>query len=59
VVLAVPVGAAEIVGKLSALADEVVCAATPARLLAVGRHYADFAEVPDEEVQRLLGCAGR
>ena len=59
VVLAVPVGAAEIVRKLSALADEVVCAATPARLLAVGRHYADFAEVPDEQVRRLLEAAHR
>jgi putative phosphoribosyl transferase len=59
VVLAVPVGAAEIVRKLSALADEVVCAATPARLLAVGRHYCDFSEVPDAEVRRLLACHGR
>jgi putative phosphoribosyl transferase len=57
VVLAVPVGAAEIVRKLSALADEVVCAAVPARLLAVGRHYADFAEVPEQEVHRLLQAA--
>jgi putative phosphoribosyl transferase len=54
VVLAVPVGAAEIVRKLSELADEVVCAATPRRLVAVGRHYLDFSPVPDDEVRRIL-----
>ena len=54
VVLAVPVGAAEIVHKLSKLADEVVCAATPRRLVAVGRHYLDFSPVPDGEVRRIL-----
>jgi putative phosphoribosyl transferase len=54
VVLAVPVGAAEIVHKLSELADEVVCAATPRRLVAVGRHYLDFSPVPDGEVRRIL-----
>jgi len=54
VVLAVPVGAAEIVRRLEGLADEVVCAATPSRLVAVGRHYVDFSEVSDKEVRSAL-----
>src|SRR5262249_11739308 len=54
VVLAVPVGAAETVQRLAGLADEVVCAATPRRLVAVGRHYLDFSPVPEEQVQAVL-----
>ena len=32
----------------------VVCAAMPDQLVAVGRHYDDFSEVPDDAVRRAL-----
>ena len=52
--LAVPVGAAEAVERLSAVADEVVCLETPERFAAVGQHYRDFAQVGDDEVIAIL-----
>jgi len=55
VTVAVPVGARESVAMLRGEADEVVCALTPAALLAVGVWYRDFAPVADEEVIALLG----
>jgi putative phosphoribosyl transferase len=56
VVLAVPVGAPEVVRRLATVADDVVCAHEPAELIAVGRHYADFAEVSDDAVRSALGA---
>ena len=55
VTVAVPVGARESLAMLRGEADEVVCALTPAALLAVGVWYRDFAPVADEEVIALLG----
>jgi putative phosphoribosyl transferase len=57
IVVAVPVGAADTCQELMRLADEVVCAATPAPFFAVGRWYADFAQTTDQEVQVLLSSA--
>ncbi|HSV68104.1 MAG TPA: phosphoribosyltransferase family protein [Mycobacteriales bacterium] len=54
VMLAVPVGVAETVRRLRGTADEVVCAATPAKFGAVGRHYLDFEPVSDDEVRAAL-----
>ncbi|MBF9128249.1 phosphoribosyltransferase [Plantactinospora sp. S1510] len=54
VVLAVPVGAPEAYAVLTRTADEVVCPERPAGFGAVSRYYADFHEVPDEEVVALL-----
>jgi putative phosphoribosyl transferase len=54
VVAAFAVAPAEVVEKLEAHADEVVCLATPEPFYAVGSWYQDFGEVSDEEVRRLL-----
>jgi putative phosphoribosyl transferase len=58
VVVAVPVGARESVALVAREADEVVCQTIPARLLAVGHFYLDFAPVSDEEVIALLAGGG-
>jgi putative phosphoribosyl transferase len=54
VVLAAPVGSPDAVAMLDTLADEVVCPMTPPGFSAVGRFYADFHQVTDDEVVRLL-----
>lgn len=54
VVVAVPVGPATVCQRLEAEADEVVCATTPPQFDAVGQAFADFHQVGDEEVRRLL-----
>jgi putative phosphoribosyl transferase len=54
VVVGVPVGPADAVRALQE-ADEVVCLATPARFVAVGVHYGNFAQTTEEEVLALLG----
>jgi predicted phosphoribosyltransferase len=52
VVVAVPVGS---VGACAALAvEEVVCLVTPQPFGAVGRWYADFGQVTDDEVRAAL-----
>jgi erythromycin esterase-like protein/predicted phosphoribosyltransferase len=59
VVAAVPVAAPEVCAALQAMADEVVCLATPEPLHAVGLWYEDFSETSDEEVRDLLARARR
>jgi putative phosphoribosyl transferase len=54
VVVAVPVGARETCEELSAIADEVVCARTPAPFAAVGQWYLNFEQTSDEQVRQLL-----
>ena len=58
-VVAVPVGAEETCEQLRGEADEVVCAATPRPLRAVGLWYRDFPQASDEEVHELLEEARR
>jgi len=53
-VVAVPVGSVQAVRSLKGLAEDVICLATPDPFYAVGAWYEDFAQVSDEEVQRLL-----
>ena len=53
-ICAVPVAAAETLGKVKHRADEVVCLETPLGFYAVGQFYRDFRQVEDEEVVRLL-----
>ena len=53
-VLAVPVCARETAARLAGLADDVVCAETPAVFYAVGEWYEDFTQTTDEEVLDLL-----
>src|SRR5262249_26948398 len=57
VVLAVPVGPAESLESLRQVADEVVCAYTPAGFFAIGEWYADFAQATDQQVTALLAKA--
>ena len=53
-VVAAPVGSPSTCEDLRALADEVVCARTPANFSAVGEWYDDFSQTTDEEVRQLL-----
>ena len=57
VVVAVPVAAAEARERIAAVADEVVCLATPMLFSAVGQWYADFGQTEDAEVRDLLDRA--
>jgi predicted phosphoribosyltransferase len=54
VIVAVPVGARETCGDLSAIADEVICARMPEPFSAVGQWYLDFDQTTDDEVRQLL-----
>jgi putative phosphoribosyl transferase len=53
-VMAVPVAPRDSLMRLGDSADEVVCLETPDPFFAVGVHYDDFPQVPDEEVIRLM-----
>jgi predicted phosphoribosyltransferase len=57
VVVAVPTAAAQTCAELGAAVDDIVCARTPARFVAVGFHYRDFRPTSDEEVRTLLDQA--
>jgi len=54
VVLAVPVAPPSTVTELSAVADAVVCVATPWPFAAIGQWYRDFSATTDDEVVTLL-----
>jgi putative phosphoribosyl transferase len=54
VVVAVPVASSEARDRIAAVADEVVCLATPMLFSAVGQWYRDFGQTSDEEVRDLL-----
>ncbi|MHB1005155.1 MAG: phosphoribosyltransferase [Chloroflexota bacterium] len=56
-VVAVPVAPPVTVAQMESEADRVVCLATPESFMAVGAWYEDFAQVPDDEVRRLLVAA--
>ncbi len=53
-ICAVPVAPPDTLDKVAELADEVVCLAAPENFRAVGQFYADFPQVEDEEVIRIL-----
>jgi putative phosphoribosyl transferase len=53
-VMAVPVAPEDTLARLAGEVDEVVCPLTPRHFYAIGAHYADFAQVPDSEVVRLM-----
>ena len=55
-VIAAPVGARETCDRLKAIADRVVCAASPEPFSAVGLWYDDFSQTTDDEVTRLLSA---
>ena len=54
IVLAVPVAAREALEAIAPEVERVVCLRTPAALDSVGLWYADFREVSDQDVARLL-----
>lgn len=54
VIVAVPVGPVESIAKLSTDADRVVCLETPEPFFAIGEFYAEFGQIEDEEVRRIL-----
>lgn len=54
IVVAVPVAPAETASALAALADEVMCLATPSPFIALSVHYGDFHQVSDAEVVAAL-----
>jgi len=56
-VVAVPVSSPQALGRLQAVADEVVCLLAPPNLQAVGQFYRDFTQVTDEEVIAALYTA--
>ena len=58
VVVVAPVGSDSAVAMLGAAADACICAVVPRRFGSVGRWYADFEPVSDEEVRALLRDAG-
>ncbi len=59
VVLAAPIGSADTVAALRAVADDVVCLGAPATFIAVGQGYRDFRQTSDDEVCALLERARR
>jgi predicted phosphoribosyltransferase len=54
IAVALPISARRSCAELAELVDDLVCARTPERLVAVGAWYEDFAPVSDEEVRHLL-----
>ena len=54
VVLAVPVAPAATVEELRTVADDLVCLHMPPAFMAIGAFYDNFAQVPDDDVARLL-----
>ena len=57
VIVAVPVASGEARDRIAAVADEVVCLATPMLFSAVGQWYGDFGQTEDAEVRELLARA--
>ncbi len=57
IVVAVPVSSPRALEKLEATVDEVICLWAPEKFMAVGQHYASFAQVSDAEVVELLEAA--
>jgi putative phosphoribosyl transferase len=57
VVVAVPVAPARTRDAMQHIADDVICLSCPERFQAVGQWYAQFGQVSDKEVQRLLADA--
>lgn len=56
-ILAVPVAPADTIEMLRSEVDDVVCLQTPEPFYAIGIHYVDFHQIPDEEVVRLMNEA--
>ena len=57
IVMAVPLGAADICKEFRSEAEEVICLSTPEPFVAVGAWYSDFGQVTDREVRAYLAKA--
>jgi putative phosphoribosyl transferase len=57
VIVAVPVGEADVCGEVHREAGNVLCVTMPHSLLAISRFYRNFAQMPEEEVCKLLAKA--
>lgn len=53
-IVAVPVAPPEVVERLHAEADEVICVETPPHFGSVGRFYGSFEQVSDEAARAYL-----
>jgi putative phosphoribosyl transferase len=53
-ILAVPVAPRDELGELRSEVDEIICLSTPSPFIAVGAHYAEFAQLTDADVISLL-----
>ena len=58
-IVAVPVAPLDTVAKLGSSVDEVICLEIPDPFYAIGMHYDDFHQVPDDEVIELMNEAAR
>lgn len=58
-IAATGVASRDTLGRIRTEADEVVCAETPAALVAIGLHFRDFSQVSDDEVVATLREAKR
>ncbi len=56
-ILAVPVAPADTIELLKKLVDDVICLETPEPFFAIGMHYDDFHQVPDDEVVGIMNKA--
>jgi predicted phosphoribosyltransferase len=55
VVIAAPVAGADISAELRAEIGDVICLEEHEHFYAIGCHYADFSQVSDDDVRRILG----
>ena len=54
IIMALPVGPDDTVGRLAEEADETICLRTPPYFGAIGQFYADFGQVEDEQLMEIL-----
>ncbi|KMT21938.1 phosphoribosyltransferase [Clostridium cylindrosporum] len=54
IILAVPVGAQDVISQLEEIVDEVICLIVPYDFYAVGAYYENFQQTTDEEVINIV-----
>jgi putative phosphoribosyl transferase len=59
IVVATPIAPPDAIQQLRKFADEVVAILQPASFFAIGQFYADFQQVEDKEVKRLIAEGAR
>lgn len=58
VIVAVPVGFAEAIRRMSQKADQVICPLIPEKFWAVGQFYQEFHQVSDGEIKKIFEVEG-